>query len=1172
MRNSFLAKSVAVALTAGVVAGCNSNDDNTVIDPGPGTDLDQIRIYYQGSLTDASYDATTLYVWNDPTSCNAHTGENAGMGWDDSLAPDGIDSIYGAYWDLDVDGNEASQCINFIVKDGPAQTADLVADFAKMGLNDDFYTREGVDIVMPELVEALPENTARFYFKEDITNETDLVSHIWNEGTCQAYADGTTSWPGIAPSGVSEMYGPYWDVPLSDVQNCFEFIPNNKHLDDSGFQTGNLLFDFAETGQLGNVAFVVRSNGDYVSYEPVYDVESEIITGQANAIFTDEKTLVMSTDGMDSVEIFYSKEATIKVDPITGEVDGADGSFFTDKTGTPDLNNGQWHLSSFNAFEFDYEESGVDIKDALKGQMVAIAKQGDKVLEVSKVQFAKALDAIYASAADTEALGFTLNDDGKASFALWAPTAQEVSLIPYSDEKVAGEPLAMTFDEESGVWKSGETELAHGDFYKFEVTVYHPGADALNTYQVTDPYSLSLSMNSEHSQVVDMNHSDVTPSGWNSLARIEGHGDRSNFVLYEAHVRDFSALDESTSLEHQGKYGAFTETESVPYKHLESLQENGVTHLHLLPIFDIATINDDPEKVSDIDEPFSKLCELDGGVQNDPDFGSYCSSQQTIAEVFEEMTVLDNQENPVVQRLNGHVRNVDSFNWGYDPFHYTVPEGSYSTDPDGLARIKELREMIISVKQDIGLAVVMDIVYNHTNEAGTTSKSVLDKIVPWYYQRLNEFSGNVENSTCCSNTAPENLMFAKLIRESVATWTGEYKIDSFRWDLMGHHPKAQILDTLEAAQAEYEDVYFYGEGWDFGEVTGDRMFTQATQINLYGTGVGTFSDRLRDAVRGGSPFDEKELLRKNQGFGNGNFVYPNDLQDSDTLVGALHQADTVRLGMAGNLRDFEFVDSTGATIKGHELNYGGAPAGYAQDAWEIQNYVSKHDNQTLWDNNAYKIPYEADVEKRTRIQAVSNATVIFGQGMVFSHMGGELLRSKSMQRDSYDSGDWFNVVDFTKNDNNWDVGLPRSDKDGQNYEIIEEVIEGTGDNGVATPEAIAQMDSFYKEMVNIRQSNPQLTIGEGSEIMQRVDFHNTGPDQVPGMIVMSIAGSADEPETLVVINARNDDKVFDGFDATGYTLVSEHLVTGFDSIAGDTSVNEDGLVSIPAWSAAVLTK
>lgn len=219
-------------------------------------------------------------------------------------------------------------------------------------------------------------------------------------------------------------------------------------------------------------------------------------------------------------------------------------------------------------------------------------------------------------------------------------------------------------------------------------------------------------------------------------------------------------------------------------------------------------------------------------------------------------------------------------------------------------------------------------------------------------------------------------MFAKLIADSLAVWTTDYKIDGFRFDLMGYHPKAQILSAWERIKALNPDIYFFGEGWDSNQ--SDR-FEIASQINLKGTGIGTFSDRLRDAVRGGGPFDSGDALRQNQGVGSGAGVLPNELT---TLTDdqARHLADLTRLGMAGNLADFVLIDKDGAVKRGSEIDYNGAPGGYAADPTEVVNYVSKHDNQTLWDMISYKAAQEADLDTRVRMQAVSLATVMLGRG------------------------------------------------------------------------------------------------------------------------------------------------------------------------------------------------
>ncbi|MDX2125268.1 MAG: pullulanase-type alpha-1,6-glucosidase, partial [Aeromonas hydrophila] len=893
----------------------------------------------------------------------------------------------------------------------------------------------------------------------------------------------------------------------------------------------------------------------------------------ASAHLIDGNTLIWQ-GGKDKphVRLYYTESGTIKAN--------AEGVFdFPYITLTPTSLTAEQqakypHLKDAAAFALP---AGKDLKPLLKGELVAIGTDADGILQgATLVQSAGALDALYSEAATKLTYGAVV-EGGNVTFRLWAPTAKSVKLALFDGQhKPLGE-RTMTLDEASGSWSvQGGSELV-GKFYRYDIQVYHPVSRKLESYQVTDPYSLSLAMNSEFSQVVDLNDPALKPEGWDSLKAPHSQQNPADITIYEAHVRDLTGNDDSTPAEHRGKFLGLTDTDTAPVKHLQALAKSGVSHLHLLPVFDIATVNEDPAKVANISDDFGKLCQVNPEVQNSK-FAGYCSSGQTIEAVLGDLQGGDSKENPQVQELYGYLRGVDSFNWGYDPYHYTTPEGSYATNAEGSQRILEFREMVKAIKQNIGMNVVMDVVYNHTNEAGLGPKSVLDKIVPWYYQRLNPETGSVENSTCCSNTAPEHAMFAKLMDDSLVTWARDYKIDAFRFDLMGHHPKDQMVQALAAVKQVNPEMYFYGEGWNFGEVQDDKRFVQATQKHLAGTGIGSFSDRLRDAVRGGSPFDGGDTIRKTQGFGNGALVDANEMDGVDRAT-ALHQADLVRLGMAGNLKDFILTDKDGMPKKGSDIDYNGQPAGYAQDPTEIQNYVDKHDNQTLFDNLIYKAPQGADL---VRMQGVSLATAMLGQGIPFTHAGVELLRSKSMERDSYDSGDWYNRVDYTLADNNFDKGLPRKDKDGDNYPLIEKVL---GKHVKPSGADMATMVGFYQELAELRQSSRLLRLGSGAEVIKRVDFRNTGPDQEPGLIVMTVddginAGADLDPAIdglVVMINATNAPQSISDFrdgndqpiDLTSLQLSPAHH--GGESIARDAAVN-GGTLTLGAWSAAVFVK
>ncbi|WP_084722430.1 pullulanase-type alpha-1,6-glucosidase [Photobacterium aquae] len=1160
-----------------LVVGCNNsaeNNDNS----GTGSKFvtladNQAAIYFQAQdgvkSTANNYDGYSLFVWNNE-QCASYAGELPS--WDKGLPVTGVDEELGAYWVVELNADQ-SQCVNFIPRDSsnnkPLGEFDAKLDLKQVHAQGKYvFTKEGIAAVFPEHIPALPENTARIYLNMEDKDIDDLTLHVWNDAQCDSFAGADTAWDaGLPLTGNSETYGAYWDVAVkAGSKPCINIIP---HRGDEKPLIENAQFDLSAAQPIGMVAFSFEGSST-VHYTPMAAMPNAVMKG-ATAHWLDRNLLAMPA-GASSVELLYSQKAAIAFDDRTNTFTGVDKTVSAKPSQEQGWKSRFPQLSQLESWALDFDTAKVDPKLLLKGQLIAVAYDAaGKPIEITQVQPAEVLDAIYTGqqgGALSQSYGAILSGE-QVNFALWAPTAQAVELVKYDASKQETARYPMVADQVSGAWSLSSSDFAFGDYYRYRVTVYHPVSQKIETYEVTDPYSLSLSMNSEFSQVVDLNNEALKPADWDAVTRPVAQANPAKFVIYEAHVRDFSAVDVSTLPENRGKFTAFTQAESVPVNHLKELGDSGVTHLHLLPIFDIATINEDPAKVANIDEPFSKLCKVNPAVQ-ESSFSGYCNSGKTISDVFAELKKDESSVKPMVQELNQLVAQTDSFNWGYDPFHYTVPEGSYASNAEGYQRIIELRQAIMAIKNNIGMNVVMDVVYNHTNSAGPVARtSVLDKIVPWYYQRLNPITGGVENSTCCSNTAPERAMFEKLISDSLVVWSRDYKIDAFRFDLMGHHPLDQMQRSLDAVKAVDPGTYFYGEGWNFGEVANDAMFVQATQPHLGGTGIGSFSDRLRDAVRGGGPFDGGDGLRRTQGFGNGAYVQPNEM-DGVTKETALHLADLTRLGMAGNLKDYTFVDAKGRTITGAELDYNGAPAGYAVDPTEIQNYVSKHDNQTLWDNNQYKIDYSVTSADRVRMQAVSLATAMLGQGVPFTHMGSELLRSKSMQRDSYDSGDWYNVVDFSMADNNWNKGLPRKDKDGDNYAIIEKVIASAGSFAQPSSKDIATMAEYYKELAALRQHYPLITLGSGKEVNKRVAFHNTGKDQIPGLIVMSIdngtaTGLDVDPAVDGIVVVINASPTAQSVSWPTPVIRSARHVTDL----AESAVYADGKITVPAWTPVV---
>jgi pullulanase-type alpha-1,6-glucosidase len=499
-------------------------------------------------------------------------------------------------------------------------------------------------------------------------------------------------------------------------------------------------------------------------------------------------------------------------------------------------------------------------------------------------------------------------------------------------------------------------------------------------------------------------------------------------------------------------------------RHLTALARAGLTDVHLLPVFDFGSV---PET---------------GCVTPQP-AGPPDGDQQQAAVMA--------------------VKDRDCFNWGYDPVHYGAPEGSYATDAaDGARRIVEFRAMVQALHR-AGLRVGMDVVYNHTFAAGQQRLSVLDRIVPGYYQRL-DAQGRVETSTCCANTATEHRMMGKLLIDTVLRWAVDYRIDSFRFDLMAHQPRA-LMEALQARlrEATGHEVPLIGEGWNFGEVADGRRFVQASQLSLNGSGIGTFNDRLRDAVRGGSAGDSGAALVDRQGYING-LVYDRNAGSKQGEQDLRHAADLVRAGLAGSIRRYPLTRADGRIQPLDQLDYNGQPAGYASQPSEVVNYVENHDNLTLFDNNVLKLPRGTSGEDRARVQILGAAIVAFSQGVAYFHAGLDTLRSKSLDRNSFDSGDWFNRIDWSYRDNNFGVGLPPAPSNGADYPLLKPLLADPALK--PTPAEIAWTRDAFRDLLRIRASSTLFRLRTADDIVERLRFANTGLGAVPTVVVGLLDG------------------------------------------------------------------
>ena len=489
-------------------------------------------------------------------------------------------------------------------------------------------------------------------------------------------------------------------------------------------------------------------------------------------------------------------------------------------------------------------------------------------------------------------------------FKVWAPTASRVvlNLFRQGNGTDAYKTVEMVRGDK-GVWSHTEA-CGHGTYYTYTVTT------AVGTQEATDPYAKAAGVNGDRSMVVDLSLTD--PEGFDSAVLENNISNYSEAIIWEVHVRDFS--NKIADSNYKGKYLAFTETglvnehgEAVGVDYLKQL---GITHVHLLPVYDYATVDE-----SDPNAPF---------------------------------------------------------NWGYDPKNYNVPEGSYSTDPyNGEVRIKEYKQMVAAL-HEAGIGVIMDVVYNHTYNANSS----FNRIVPYYYYRYTSSGANSSASGCGNDTASERYMFGKFIVESTAYWVEEYNLDGLRFDLMGLHDLETMQEVESAVHTINPNAIIYGEGWTMGStVDGSAQANQSNISKITPTGdaigsVAVFNDAIRDGLKG-SVFEAAS-----KGFISG---------------AAKANLTKVLFGIKGGA-------VSGTTWR-------------VTDSMVI-NYMSAHDNNTLWDKLLLSNPKDSD-DTRNKMNNLGAAIIMISKGTPFWQAGEEMLRTKNGDENSYKSSDEINNIDWS---------------------------------------------------------------------------------------------------------------------------------------------------------------
>ncbi|CAM8910611.1 unnamed protein product [Rhodiola kirilowii] len=816
----------------------------------------------------------------------------------------------------------------------------------------------------------------------------------------------------------------------------------------------------------------------------------------SRAHWVSESLIAWNVDiGDGSCYLYASKEANILLSE--NEITGQDVKIrlMEDKGQLPgDMIAKFPQLRGYRAFVVPPTQ---DIRRLLKCQLAVAWFDFDRECRgATCLQLPGVLDDLFSYSGP---LGATFSQSA-ISLYLWAPTAQLVRAFIYTGPS-GGDPVdVVQLEEIDGVWRTCGPRMWEGCYYVYEVTVYHYSTMKVEICYANDPYARGLSPDGRRTLLVDLDSDLLKPDGWDKLADEKPPIDSfSDITIYELHVRDFSATDKTVQPDFQGCYLAFTS------------KVLALRIIHLLPTFQFAEVDDEKEHWMSVD-----------------------------ADILERLPPDSDEQQAHITAI----KDMDGYNWGYNPVLWGVPKGSYATNPSGPSRTTEFRKMVQALNQ-IGLRVVLDVVYNHVHGNGPfDANSVLDKIVPGYYLRRN-MDGHIENSTCVNNTASEHVMVERLILDDLLNWAVQYKIDiippvsvvlvsrpafcqililtildywsslpsqvdGFLFDLMGHIMKHTMLKAKSALRnlirerdaVDGSSIYIYGEGWDFGEVANNGRGINASQFNLPGTGIGSFNDRIRDAMLGGSPFGHP----LQQGFVTGLSLQPNDYNhgDKDVVERTLAASkDYVQIGIAANLKDYVLTNHEGKEVIGSKIySYGGVPVAYALCPSETVNYVSAHDNETLFDIVSLKTPTEISMLERCRNNHLATSIIALSQGIPFFHAGDDMLRSKSIDRDSYNSGDWFNRLDFSYNHNNWGVGLPPKEKNEKNWPLIKPRL---ADPSFKPHKAqiLSAIENFLN-MLQIRYSTPLFRLRTAKAIKERVHFLNCGPSSIPGVIVISI--------------------------------------------------------------------
>jgi len=997
----------------------------------------------------------------------------------------------------------------------------------------------------------IPSGSVRIHYYRPDSNFSGWTMWTWNAST-----ENQTAWCSteLNQSGI-DSYGAYWDVTVNPTWGS----PQG----DLGFIIHNCGTGSKDPGPDQHLQITLYREGWIISGDStVYTTQptpQQLLNGvfqQQQAYWLDRQRLAIQptysqTGWTYYLNASYSGGLQLSSSGVTG---GTSLQLTAGGSLTQEELMRYPQLASYAVLQIPAGTPLSQLKRVLKGQVALSAVDSTNTLKYATgIQIAGVLDDLYYFAGKLGVIfqhdhdewdsREDFDDPAPVKIKLWAPTAQSVSLQIYDQAADTTPSAVVPMRESHGVWRANGDRGWEGKYYLYHVSVYVPADQAVDSNVTTDPYSVDISVNGTKSRITDLESDATKPAHWDESKAPPLHS-LNDLSIYELHIRDFSINDLSVPAEDRGMYAAFSDRDSNGMRHLRTLADAGLKAVHLLPSFHFASVNED-----------KSTWLTTGDLTHD-------AADSTLQEA-------------AVTGIEGQ----DGYNWGYDPVHFMTPEGSYAVNPD--QRVREYRGMVKGL-HSAGLRVIQDVVFNHTNAAGEGPNSSLDEVVPGYYHRL-DANGGLETGSCCADTASEHRMMEKLMIDTLVLNAREYKIDGFRFDILSFHftyNMRHIQQALAALTPEKDGVdgakiYLYGEGFNFGDTANNQIGPNASQVNLYGFGIGTFNDRIRDGIRGGSPFTDERV----QGFATGLLTDSSDYTSSNTnaldqKTQLLQYADWIRVGLSGNLRDYAFISATGATVTGSQVNYNGQPTGYTKTPLEAINYCSVHDNQDLFDAVQLKSSLSDNIATRERRQVLAMSLIELGEGVPFFQAGDDLLRSKDMDQNSYDSGDWFNKIDWTGQTANWGIGLPIASQNSGQWSLMQPLLSNAAYTPL--PANIASSTAAFQEFLRIRYSSELFRMTSLEEVQKNLTFLNTGPNQTPGVIVMKLNNNVGYvsgfKHALVVFNATNSAINFTDAQLQGLHL---HLhpvqMLSSDPVVRQASYAQ-GTVRVPALTTAVFVQ